>query len=110
MRRRNPERQPEVNLLILSEGGDDDSEGKSEYERRRRAGSANCPKAQADGSGRGQSEHVSSQERIGLSDHLAGPGADRQARPPGAPLGWLQTFLFFASQLRSRLAISAGLK
>ena len=48
VRGRNPEREPEVDLLVLSEGGSGDSERKSECERRRRAESASGPKACAD--------------------------------------------------------------
>jgi hypothetical protein len=56
----------------------------------------------------GMSPPSSDQSFMRSPDDLAGVGADRQAqaRDPGP----VQIFRFFASQLRSRLAISAGLK
>ncbi len=109
VRGRDPEREPEVDLLVLCESGGGDSDRRATRERARRT--ANGPKACAD---RRRARSISTcllpRAHRALSDHLAGPGADRQARARGAPLGRLQIFLFFASQLRSRLAISAGLK
>ena len=115
VRGRNPERQPEVDLLVLGQRGDGGPDAKRPRARapaRRRIGKRPTGAA---GSRRARSISAcllpEGSALLGLSDHLAGARADRQARARGrGRSGRRQTFLFFASQLRSRLAISAGLK
>ena len=51
VRRRDPEREPEIDLLVLSEGGSGESERQSEDERERRRRIGERPKARADGPG-----------------------------------------------------------